>query len=194
MAAPAPAPMDRPGELSAQRVQRERYGRIVTFTREVLLERDDAEFATLLALIESLPPARLSEQFAGSGRDRNVRDVVAHLHAWHILLERWYSDGTAGGSPSIPADGYSWARLAELNEDLRQQWQDTTLAELLPLLGASHESLQAMVALHTDAELDDPAAYPWTRGTALGEFALECGGNHYAWARDTIAAGLELSA
>ena len=147
--------MDRPGELSAQRAGRGRYGRIVTSTREVLLERDDAEFAALLALIESLPPGRLSEQFAGSGRDRNVRDVVAHLHAWHILLERWYSDGTAGGSPSIPAEGYSWARLAEL---------------------------------------DHPAAYPWTRGTALGEFALECGGNHYAWARDTIAAGLELSA
>ena len=31
------------------------------------------------------------------------------------------------------------------------------LAELLPLLRASHESLQAMVALHDDAELDDPA-------------------------------------
>ena len=166
----------------------------MTFTREVLLERNDTEFAGLLELIESLPPERLSGPFTGSGRDRNLRDVVAHLHAWHILLERWYSEGTTGGSPSIPAEGYSWRRLAELNEDLRQQWQDTTLAELLPLLRASHESLQAMVALHTDAELDDAAAYAWTRGTALGEFALECGGNHYAWARDTITAGLELPA
>ena len=42
--------------LSAQRAGRGRYGRIVTSTRAVLLERDDAEFAALLALIESLPP------------------------------------------------------------------------------------------------------------------------------------------
>lgn len=47
-----------------------------------------------------------------------------------------------------------------------------------------------MVALHADAELDDPAAFAWTRGTALGEFALECGGNHYAWGRQIIEDGL----
>ncbi|SFS03450.1 hypothetical protein SAMN04487846_1673 [Microbacterium sp. cf046] len=164
----------------------------MTFTHAGLLERNDAEFTALIALIDSLAADRLAEDFAGSGRDRNVRDVIAHLHAWHILLERWYSEGQSGGSPRIPAEGYSWARLDDLNEELRQQWQDTTLAELLPLLKASHESLQAMVALHTDAELDDPGAYAWTRGTALGEFALECGGNHYAWGRDTIATGLGL--
>ena len=164
----------------------------MTFTHAGLLKRNDADFAALVALIESLPAPRLDEPFAGAGRDRNVRDVVAHLHAWHMLLERWYSEGSTGGSPVIPAQGYSWSRLAELNEDLRQQWQATTLGELMPLLKASHESLQAMVALHTDAELDDPTAYAWTRGTALGEFAVECGGNHYAWARDAISTGLGL--
>ena len=184
--------MDRASALSAQPARRARYGRTVTFTHAGILERNDAEFATFVALVESLPAERLDEPFAGTARDRNVRDVVAHLHAWHILLERWHSDGAAGGSPAIPAEGYTWSRLDELNEDLRQQWQDTTLAELLPLLKASHESLQAMVALHTDAELDDPAAYAWTRGSALGEYALECGGNHYAWGRATITAGLGL--
>ena len=69
-------------------------------------------------LIDRLPPERLDEEFAGSARDRNVRDVVAHLHAWHILLERWYSDGMTGGSPSIPAEATRGGELAELNEDL----------------------------------------------------------------------------
>ncbi len=164
----------------------------MTYTHAGLLARNDAEFAALLALIEGLPAERLTEEFAGTACDRNVRDVVAHVHAWHILLERWYSDGTTGGSPAIPAEGYSWRRLAELNEDLRQQWQETSLAELLPLVRASHEALQAMVALHDDRELDDPTAFAWTRGAALGEYALECGGNHYVWARTTITAGLGL--
>ena len=165
----------------------------MTYAHDDLLARGDSEFAALLDLIDRLPAERLDEEFAGPARDRNVRDVVAHLHAWHILLERWYSDGMAGGSPSIPAAGYTWRELADLNEALRQQWQDTSLAELLPLLRASHEALQAMVALHDDRELDDPAAFSWTRGAALGEFALECGGNHYAWARDAIAVGLRLT-
>ena len=59
---------------------------------------------------------------------------------------------------------------------------------------ASHESLQAMVALHTDEQLAAPDAYAWTQGTPLGEFAWECGGNHYVWARGVIAAGLGLEA
>jgi hypothetical protein len=164
----------------------------VRYTHAGLLARNHEEFGALLALIDGLPSERLAEEFAGDARDRNVRDVVAHLHAWHILLERWYSEGMSGGSPWIPAEGYSWRRLDELNEELRLQWQDTSLAELMPLLRASHESLQAMIALHDDRELDDPEAFAWTRGSALGEFALECGGSHYGWARGRIAAGLGL--
>jgi hypothetical protein len=171
-----------------------RYGIRVTYTHAGLLSRNDTEFEALLALTDGLSAEQLEAEFAGPARDRNVRDVVAHLHAWHILLERWYSDGMTGGSPSIPAEGYSWRELAELNEALRRQWQDTSLAELMPLLRASHESLQAMVALHDDRELDDPTAFAWTKGSALGEFALECGGSHYAWARDAIAHGLSLGA
>ncbi|WP_214466817.1 ClbS/DfsB family four-helix bundle protein [Microbacterium flavescens] len=166
----------------------------MVYTHAELIARNDAEFSELLALIVGLPEGRLTEEFAGDGRDRNVRDVIAHLHAWHILLERWYSDGTAGGSPAIPAEGYTWRELAALNEELRLQWQQTGLSELLALLRASHESLQAMVALHTDAELAAADAYAWTQGSPLGEFAWECGGNHYAWARGVIAAGLELPA
>lgn len=164
----------------------------MTYTHAGLLARNDTEFEALLSLIEGLSAEQLQAEFAGPARDRNVRDVVAHLHAWHILLERWYSDGMTGGSPWIPAEGYSWRELAELNEDLRRQWQGTSLAELMPLVRASHQALQAMVALHDDRELDDPGAFGWTRGSALGEFALECGGSHYAWARDAIAHGLGL--
>ncbi|MFB8147325.1 ClbS/DfsB family four-helix bundle protein [Microbacterium sp. NPDC056003] len=163
------------------------------YTHAELIARNDAEFAALFALIEGLPEERLTEEFAGDGRDRTVRDVIAHLHAWHILLERWYSDGEAGGSPAIPAEGYTWRELAQLNEELRQQWQGTGLGELLALVRASHEALQAMVALRTDAELTAPDAFAWTQGSPLGEFAWECGGNHYIWARGVIAAGLGLS-
>jgi hypothetical protein len=164
----------------------------VDYTHAELIARNDAEFVALLALIEALPDQRLTEEFTGEGRDRSVRDVIAHLHAWHILLERWYSDGEAGGAPAIPAEGYTWRELAQLNEELRQQWQHTGLDELLALVRASHEALQAMVALHTDAELAAPDAFAWTQGSPLGEFAWECGGNHYIWARGVIAAGLGL--
>lgn len=162
------------------------------YTRANLLTRNDEEFAALLAVIDTLSPDRREAELTGDGRDRSVRDVVAHLHAWHLLLERWYREGSAGGAPAIPAEGYSWHELGALNEDLQRGWQRTDLSELLPLLTASHESLQAMIAVHTDPELIAPDAYAWTAGSALGEFAWECGGNHYAWAREAVIAGLTL--
>ena len=98
-----------------------------------------------------------------------------------------------GSALVVAASGHAaWRDLDRLNEELRLQWQETSLSELLPLLRASHEALQAMVALHDDRQLDDPEAFGWTQGSPLGEFALECGGNHYAWARTTIARGLRL--
>jgi hypothetical protein len=45
------------------------------------------------------------------------------------------------------------------------------------------------VALHSDSELSSADAYAWTGGVPLGEFAWECGGGHYAWARRVIQAG-----
>ena len=86
--------------------------------------------------------------------------------------------------------GTRWRELDDLNVALRDRWAGTTLDAVAALLEESHARLQLMVAAHDDDELFDPEAFPWTGGADLGEFCLECGGNHYAWARDAIARGL----
>ena len=66
------------------------------------------------------------------------------------------------------------------------------IRQIEALLAESHARLQSLVAAFTDEELFDPERFVWTKGAELGEFCLECGGNHYAWARGAIAAGLGL--
>lgn len=164
---------------------------MTTDGRDALLRRNEDEYVLLRGVVDRLRgEGRIDDRFAGDGRDRSLRDVLAHLHAWHVLLEQWYADGMAGGSPAIPADGYSWRELDDLNVTLQDRWAGTDIDAVASLLEESHARLQLMVAAHEDEELFDPEAYPWTRGAALGEFCLECGGNHYAWARDAIARGL----
>ena len=53
------------------------------------------------------------------------------------------------GAPRSPEDLVESLRASDLVVR-------TSLAELMPLLRASHESMQAMVSLHDDRELDDP--------------------------------------
>lgn len=159
--------------------------------RDDLLARNDDEYRQLKELVERVREAgRIDEVFAGETRERSIRDVLAHLLAWHLLLEGWYEDGMIGGSPAIPADGYTWHELDALNLVLRDQWQDLRLGDVERRLDASHAGLQRLVATHTDEELFNGTTYPWTRGYRLGEFCLECGGNHYRWAREAILAGL----
>jgi hypothetical protein len=159
--------------------------------RDALIQRNDDEYAQLKELVERVrSEGRIDEVFVGDTRDRNVRDVLAHVLAWHLLLEGWYEDGMIGGSPALPADGYTWRQLDSLNVLLRDDWQDARIEDVERRLDASHAGLRRLVSAHSDEELFDAAYYGWTRGVRLGEFCLECGGNHYAWARTTITAGL----
>ena len=164
---------------------------MATEQRDALIQRNDDEFARLKDLIERIrADGRLDDVFAGEGRDRNVRDVLAHLLAWHLLLEGWYEEGMIGGTPAIPADGYSWRELDALNVVLRDRYEHSSLQTIEARLDLSHAGLQRLLRTHSDEELFDPAAYGWARGSHLGEFCLECGGNHYAWAREAIMTGL----
>ncbi|MEU1973335.1 ClbS/DfsB family four-helix bundle protein [Microbacterium sp. NPDC019599] len=164
---------------------------MATQQRDALIQRNADEYAQLKAVVERLREAgRIEEAFAGDARDRCVRDVLAHLLAWHLLLEGWYEEGMIGGSPAIPADGYTWRQLDALNVVLRDDWQHASIQDVERRLDASHAGLQRLIAALSDEELFDAATYTWTRGSKLGEFCLECGGNHYVWARGVIADGL----
>lgn len=162
-----------------------------TARRDALLRRNEEEYVLLLVDVDAARArGRIDAEFDGDGRDRNIRDVLGHLHAWHLLLERWYSEGTVGHIPAIPAEGYTWRELDQLNRELRDRWSGESVDAVAALLDESHSRLQLLVAEHDDADLFDPARFEWTGGTELGEFCLECGGNHYAWARDVISRGM----
>ncbi|WP_243075194.1 ClbS/DfsB family four-helix bundle protein [Microbacterium sp. SS28] len=164
---------------------------MATEQRDALIQSNADEYARLKSAVQRLRDAgRIDEAFAGESRDRCVRDVLAHLLAWHLLLEGWYEEGMIGGAPALPADGFTWKQLDALNVVLRDRWQDTLIEDVERRLDASHSGLQRLIATHSDEELFDGAVYSWTRGSKLGEFCRECGGSHYSWALETIAAGL----
>lgn len=162
--------------------------------RDALLRRGAEEYAALIALVAQVRrDGRIDEEFSGTSRDRRVRDVLSHLLAWHLLMEGWYEDGMLDGTPAIPTDGYTWQELDALNAHLREKWQHIDIEEIERRLQASHLGLQRLVATHSEAELFTADVYAWTQGSELGEFCLECGGNHYLWARGAITEGLGLA-
>jgi hypothetical protein len=151
-------------------------------TRDELLTSSESAFAALHALLDRLPPAALEAPFPFDDRDRCVRDVLGHLHAWHLMTLGWHDDGANGRTPQIPAPGHTWRTLPALNQEIWARCQGVDLATTRSDLDASHQRVQDVIAGHTDTELFTKRLYPWTGTTSLGAYLVSATASHYAWA------------
>jgi len=123
---------------------------------------------------------------------RRVADVLAHLHAWHVVFDGWVAQERSGSVPAFPAEGYTWADLRALNDVFYQAHKDRPYDAIRSMLVTSHRLMLSLLDTFTEEELTDPARYPWLTGEPLGDVAHECLGAHYEWALRTFdAAGLE---
>ncbi|SFR74681.1 hypothetical protein SAMN05428970_1769 [Agromyces sp. CF514] len=138
--------------------------------------------------IERIPAAERAAPFPREGRDRDIRDLLDHLYAWHQLLLGWLDAERAGEPVAYPAAGYTWAQLDDLNAALRERYRNGgTLATARERLRESHITVLARVESLSDDELFDPTAHEWLGGP-LAEPVHECLGGHYAWALETLDA------
>ena len=151
-------------------------------SRSELLQASAAAYTKLIDLVESLNPGQAEADFPFEDRDRNVRDVLAHLHEWHRMLLGWYRVGGEGEKPAIPAEGYTWQTLPALNRTIQQKYRDAPLGEVRRLLDASHAEVQGLIAAQTDPELFEKRRYRWTGTTSLGAYLVSSTSSHYDWA------------
>lgn len=121
-------------------------------------------------------------EFVFEDRDRNVRDVLAHLLEWHRMMRRWYDEGMAGRKPAIPGEGYSWQTLPALNQTIWQAAQDLSLTEVKAGLARSHADMMTIIDAHSEDELFTKKRYGWTGSTSLAAYLISATSSHYDWA------------
>jgi hypothetical protein len=151
-------------------------------TKTDLLEQSARQYAAVIATVEAMMPEKRTAEFAFEDRDRNVRDVVGHLHEWHLMMLGWYAEGMAGGRPAIPAPGHTWRTLPALNAEIWRRCQDVDLDATLGRFRQTHGELQALIESLDDAELWEKRRFAWTGSTSLGAFLVSCTSSHYVWA------------
>ena len=156
-------------------------------TKSDLLAAADSQFGRLWKLIDSMSAEEQTATFEFEDRDRNLRDVLVHLHEWHIMNESWHRTGTLeGGMPDVPGKGYTWKTLPDLNIEIWKKYQDVPLEDSKRMLGESHRMIIALVKSHTDGELFDKGLYGWTKTSNLGAYFIGCTSSHYEWAMKKI--------
>ena len=153
-------------------------------TKDQLLSLSQENFDHLFSLIEPLPNEL--REAAGVNEEWSIKDILAHLKAWHELFFIWYEEGSQGDKPEMPAPGYTWKTTPELNEKIYQEHRTQAYDKVAPELKASHQKMMALINDHSDEELFTKKKYKWTGSTSLGSYAVSASSSHYQWAIDLI--------
>ncbi len=151
-------------------------------SKNELIELSQKNYKTLMELVNSYSVEDVEKEFPKGTMNRTIRDVLSHLHHWHLMMLDWYDVGMKGEKPNMPAEGYTWKTLPELNKKIWQDYQNTDLETVKDLLDESYKNVQALITNHTDKELFEKKRYKWTGSTSLGAYLISNTSSHYDWA------------
>lgn len=155
-------------------------------TKAALLHLSDASFNKLLMFIAELDEQQQQQEFPPKYMNRNIRDILGHLHHWQLLFLDWYSVGMQGEKPVMPAAGYTWRTTPQLNSAIQKQYQKIDLSEIILRFEESHRHLHCLIEKHSETELFEKSFYPWTGTTSLAAFLISATSSHYHWALQLI--------
>ena len=146
-----------------------------------LIQQSQENYRKLNELIDSFLYEEQISEFPKGTMNRNIRDVIAHLHHWHLMFLDWYSVGMKGLKPNMPAKGFSWRDTKELNKKIWRDYQSHVLENIRMSFNDSHLALQKIINKHTDKELFEKRRYKWTGSSSLSTYIRGSTSSHYDW-------------
>lgn len=159
--------------------------------KAALLAKSQQNFDLLFDFIENRNESEQNKTFPPGTMNRNIRDVLGHLHHWQLMMLDWYAVGMAGQKPDIPSPGYTWKTVPELNHWIWEQYSHVGLSELKSKLKESHIIITEVIHKHTNEELFEKKRYPWTGTTSLGAYFVSATSSHYDWALKLMTKALK---
>lgn len=151
-------------------------------TKKDLLELGKTNFKKLMEKVDSLGDGIHSIEFPEGYLNRNVKDVLAHLHEWHNMMLEWYRVGMSGVKPDMPKKGYTWKTVPELNREIWTTYKEETYETIRKMLENSHLEVRKIIESHSDEDLFTKKKYKWTGSTSLGAYLISATSSHYDWA------------
>ncbi len=147
-------------------------------SKHELVERVEAEHATFVALLESVP-GRDHREAGVWGDGWTVHDLVAHLLAWEQMLLSWHRAERAGETPELPAPGYTWNQTPALNRAIQAMHRDRAVDVVRAEFDASYVEVLASVRGLSEDELFTPGRFAWTSKNALVTYVGSNTVSHY---------------
>lgn len=167
-------------------------------TKDELLEAAQLNYDKLLKLIDSMTEIELDTEFDFSadtkkkeahwGRDKNVRDILIHLHEWHNLMLEWVANNMASVRKPFLMEGYNWKTYGEMNIVFWKRNQEVSFDTALEQLKESHKKIMDTIQTMSNDELFQKNVYDWVGGSTIGSYFISVTSSHYDWAMKKIKA------
>ncbi len=154
-----------------------------------LLQQAESNFQALLDQTNELTDDQLCAP--GIVGEWSIKDVLAHLTAWHRMCLGWYRAGLSGEVPKTPSEKYTWKQTPELNNDIWLEHRNDSLSDVRAALAASHAEIIRTIESISDEDLFGSRPFKWTKSTTLGAYMVSATSSHYDWARKEIRKGLK---
>jgi hypothetical protein len=169
-------------------------------TKAELTAASNDGFHKLLAMVDELPcdvtfDLTDAGQEAHWARDKNVRDVLVHLHEWHKLLLDWVGsnhgsnqnskgpkDAPVGNAKPFLPEPYTWKTYGDMNQAIWEKHQSTTEETARNLLMESHAAVHKLLGEFSDDDLWVKSTFTWVGGSTLGQYFTSVTVSHYDWA------------
>jgi len=155
-------------------------------TKTELLDLGKINFDKLNDFITQMTKEDQEKEFPKGTMNRNIKDVLMHLHHWHLLMMDWYKVGMTGVKPDMPAKGYTWKTAPALNKWIWEKYKDVSLEEAKKDFTASFKKLRKIIESHSNEELFTKKKYKWTGSTSLGSYLVSATSSHYDWGHKLI--------
>ena len=161
-------------------------------TKSDLLEAAELNYNKLLELIDSMTETELGTEFDFSSdskkkeahwsRDKNLRDVLIHLHEWHNLMIEWVANNRTGSRKPFLMEGYNWKTYGQMNLVFWQRNQSVSPEEALEQFKESHRKVIELIESMSNEELFQKNAFDWVGGSTIGSYFVSVTASHYDWA------------
>lgn len=115
-------------------------------------------------------------------RDKNIRDVIAHLYEWHLLLLNFVEKNSKGERISFLPHPYNWKNYGKMNDQFQIKHQNTSLTDLKKEIFQTHQRLMTLIKSFSNEELYTKKYFNWTGTTSLGRYFQSSLSSHYDWA------------
>ena len=155
-------------------------------TKQGLLDLSIQNYHKLVDFISVMNLNVQNRDFPPGTMNRNIRDVLMHIHHWHLMMLNWYKTGMSGEKPEMPAKGYTWKTTPEFNKWILERYSQTSLDEAKESLTSSFSKIRKIIDSHSDEELFEKKRYKWTGSTSLGAYLVSATSSHYEWALKLI--------